>query len=837
MTSTVQSSTEFPASLHEWERLLTNELLCADGGNADPIRSFEITAERLAFFCGYGPDRADHAEDAFRRALVTDPHLIWCLQHGTYRSPGTDAPECMAMLALSLLVDSLLDGEYTGNGEYRTKLRQWLGIEKSFTVLRGIATMWKELVAWLDVRVADGAPFRRLVLPTIPASWTHIGYTRYLSFPTRRDLRFLERQIRRNPKLANDPAGLVRLLDPQIESLSVSVGLKNAFADFRVSLRSGRASVDHRFWGLVEQARRAAGQTMSPLSELRMEFDEDGRRQYKLSSSGSADTFPPDVGAASAATVLLESPNLGPAARRGVFIFQSSGLASWTATSELPAGSGKLHIAVSERHERLARGAVAEFEPSGGWIVTTSSVAPGTVTDILRRLGIRSAQENLRSVGLVDGVHVGTSWLGATRLLPRLEGVAGPVDVRRIGDAINVGLRCVDGAICADATVVGQYVFGDVDGGWSRRATFVEAAEIHGDLGGAAYSQPLHSEWRSIGPGHATAAPDFDVKWDERPYDFQDILEGLYASSRSGIGEGDAIALIDRAVGRRSWDLLRSLVEATFLDERLRLRWRGRTYTLGRPRLEPIRVGNTAGVIASGAIPSRLEADFRSTVALQGGQAFRRCASDLVPPVIGAVDIDAGAVAEALGWSLETTAAAPFGTNGDSLIESAVIGEGYLVGSHWDWTERRFRIDGHAVGPVSLSRLVHPGGRDHDIYRVVGKRTRTFTSRHSAIVDAHAQAGEPMFDHIDGFIRRTSCAGALPIEVARALRLSAVANGGISAAGWQYPASAEHGAWLASLLPGLIAGIAPVAKAVDVGASRRGRGARRAMWIDGSIAA
>lgn len=832
----MQWQTPFPVTLQEWERVLTKALLRADDGNADPIRSFEITPERLAYFCGYGPDRASEAEGAFRRALVSDPHLTWCLQHGTYRSPGTEKPECMAMLALSLLVDSLLDGDYTGTGEYRSKLRQWLGIDRRFTVLRGIAIMWDELVAWLDARVADGAPFRRLVLPVIPASWTHIGYTRYLSFPTRRDLRFLEKQIRRSPQLASDPVGLVRLLDTEIGSPGVSVGLKSAFADFRVALRSGRASVDHRFWRIVEQAKFDRGEVVPPLVDLRMEFDEDGRRQYRLGSPGTIDALPGDIGAAVKATSLLGSPNLGPSARRGVLFFKSSGLASWIATGEPPVGNGRYHVAVAMRHERLARGAVAEFAPSGDWLVTNTAVSSGTVTDILKRLGIRNARENLRSFGLVDGVHVGTSWLGCASLLPRLDGVSGPVQVRRLDEASDVGLRCIDGVIVADATVVGRYTFGDTDGGWSRHAAFVAAAEIHSDLSGSAYSKPLHSEWDSVGPMRAAMAREFDAHWDERPYEYQDVLEGLYASARSGIGEGDAIGLIDRVVGARGWGLLRSLVEATFLDERLRQRWRGKTYTLGPPRLEGVQVGGADAVIVSGAVPSRMEADFRTTVALQGGKSFRRGTSHLVPPVIGATDIDARALAAALGWSFETVSSRPDGTIGESLAETSVIGESYLVGSAWDWNLTRFRADGEAGGPPALTRLMHPGGRDHDLYRVVGKRTRTFTSRNAAILDAHAQASRSMFTIADGQIRRTSREGSLPIEIARALRLTNVSNGGLSADGWQYAVDEQAVPWLASMMPGIIAGIA-ANPGSDADAWRRGRGARRPLWIDGRLAA
>ena len=137
---------------------------------------------------------------------------------------------------------------------------------------------------------------------------------------------------------------------------------------------------------------------------------------------------------------------------------------------------------------------------------------------------------------------------------------------------------------------------------------------------------------------------------------------------------------------------------------------------------------------------------------------------------------------------------------------------------------------------MTLSRLVHPGGRDHDLYRVVGSRTRTFTSRYSAILDAHAQAGIPMFERIDGEVRRLTLEGAFPIEIARALRRVALSNGGACSEGWAYQVSVRDEAWLAALLPGLIYGMSAAETHAPCGLSRRGRGARRAMWIDASIA-
>ena len=329
-----------------------------------------------------------------------------------------------------------------------------------------------------------------------------------------------------------------------------------------------------------------------------------------------------------------------------------------------------------------------------------------------------------------------------------------------------------------------------------------------------------------------------EVKWDDRSYPYQDLLEGLYARGRSGLGEGDAIALIDRVAGRRSWDVLRTLVEATVLDERLRLRWRGRTFTLGLPRLQIVSIGGSAVAVMSGAMPSRLEADFRATAKLHGGNPFRRIGADLAPPLIGVVDVDADALAAALGWPMAEPASLPDGTIANRLPETSVAGNNYLVASCWDWKLGRFRVGQHGENAVKLVRLVHPGGRDHDLYRVSGAQVRTFTSRHTAIADAHRQAGRPLFHRSGGEIRRVVLEGALPIEISRALRMRVLVNGGVTEDGWSYRLRQRDETWLASLLPGLVDGIASPTGGVGSGSGhRRGRGTRRAMWIDGGIAA
>lgn len=833
MTDSPQQS-QYPTTLQEWEVVLTHALLRADYAAINPIRSFEITPETLAQHCGLNSEHARGAEAAFRSALRADPYLHPSLQNGTARKPTDQVPNCISYLALSLLVDSLLDGAYAGKGQYREKLAQWLGINRSFTKLSGIAAMWEELVKWLDGRIAVGDRFRPLILPEPPKSWTHIGYTRYLSFPARRDIEVLRKLIEKSPSAAEDAWKLVLLLDPLVGSNSVSFGMKAAFQDFRRALRAGTAFADHRFWQLVLRAKALTGHAQFPAVSLQMEFDEDSRKHYRLTVSGSSDEEVGDIGSAATNKRLLASPNLGPPARLGIIIFRSSGLAAWTALAEPPNGVGPFHIAVADHHLRCINGTHTAFERSGSWQVTTQPVSGNTLYDILKNLGLISKMR-VRSIVLADGVRVGSSWLGLPRYLPVIEGAEGDVDVSAVSNG-NCELSCANGALFASSPINGEFIIGDEAGHWSRKISFLSKAEVHAQLDGASYKLPEQKEWHLL-PGRAVRSGTLQPDWDETVYRHQDMLEAVYASARVGISEGALISLIDRAARSRAWDLLRTLQESTFLDGRPRVRWRGRAFTLGHPTLGEIEINGQPGVLVSGAVPSTLELDFRQTVELHGGRPFRHLpATSLAPPLLGAIGLSATALAGVLGWSVEPLPTLPCGSAANRLIETTVLGEHYILASQWDWAAARFRVGEVPNGPVSLVRLVHPGGRDHDIYRVTGSNCRSFNSRHAAIVEAYQQAGMPLFRFEEVGLGRITAEGSLPLEIARALRVRALANGGASDGGWTYFVGKRDIGWLNELLPGLIQG-APGKMVSPTLIHRRGRGTRRPLWNKGAIEA
>jgi hypothetical protein len=828
----------FPTTLDEWERILTRSLLHGEDGNADAIRSFEVTPETLAAACGQGTQQATAAERAFRRALKSDRLLNHKLQYGVELSKDPDVPQCMAVLALTLLIDTLIDGDYEDTGAFRAKLALWLHVDHSFANLQGVALMWERLVVWLNRRVAAGASFRRLVLPDIPSAWTHIGYTRYLSFPTRRDRRFLARTLTDHPEFKSDASALIRWMDLMIQTASVSYGLRTAFADFRRLFRAGGASVDHRFWRLVASAKASTAKMPPAWVDCWMEFDEDGHRSFRLrSSNGSAHELARDFVSVAQSPAVLKSPNLGPAIRRGVLFFRSSGLARWTASGETPTGHALFHFATLDRHYRLAANLTTRFRESGGWLVTIHPISATTILDFLNRLGIHGSAEQLRTIRLVDGVRVGSAWLGLPRYLPRIEGSTGSIQITPVfQSASSAAPTLVDDALCSPDVVEGAFMLIDTLAEWSQRAAFTPCADVHVSSGTNRALTPIAQEWRC---GRLRQHSPITLQipaWDPHPFPLQDLLEALYASGRSGIGEGDAIALIQRAESARSWEVLRTLQESTFVDAHFRERWRGRDLTLAQPTLTEMQCDGQPIVVASGAIPLRLEKDFRETVTLQGGQAFRHIRiGSLAPPLLGAVDVEPHALAAALGWTV--TAAGPLldGRADDRLCETSVIGAHYTVASTWDWSVNRFRAGMRASRTPSLTRYIHPDGRDHDLYRVQGRQCRTFLSRHAAIIDLHAQAHTPMFRYQNGLLTRIPNDGALPVELARELRLKSLQNGGACDIGWSYCLPVRDAQWVASLLGDLILFDGTNLRRDETAMHRRGRGRRRALWSNGAL--
>jgi hypothetical protein len=111
-------------------------------------------------------------------------------------------------------------------------------------------------------------------------------------------------------------------------------------------------------------------------------------------------------------------------------------------------------------------------------------------------------------------------------------------------------------------------------------------------------------------------------------------------------------------------------------------------------------------------------------------------------------------------------------------------------------------------------------------------------TRAAAIVHAYVIAKRAMFRFDGEALVRLTRDGALPLELAAALRLRTLANPGVGEEGYSYPCSPADALWLAGLAPGLIEGVIATAanrSATPWPLALRGRGARRAQWIQGEL--
>lgn len=842
-----------PSTFAEWETVLLDRFLrIASNGDASPLRSFEVTAETLAGAAGIEKSSSGVAEAALRNALRADPLLWDALRVGRHRPATSNVPNCFTYLAMTLFIDTLLEGEYAGQGQFRDRLRSWLGTSRHMMQLSGVASMWRALAAWLDERVQAGDPLRRLVLPP-PRTWTQIGHTRRLSFPTRGDVRFLERALLKYGRGTSDPPGLIRALEVTIQQGRPSWGMETAFAEFRTAFRAGEASRDHRFWRLVLRSSR------QPLVDQRIEavfelsFEEDNERLFMLGAPDANRmlSVAADIGTAMRSALVTASANLANAATRGILFFQQVGVARWRAQAHPPAGGTAIHLALASRHAPRAQGALISLERSGDWFLTRVPVGSTTLEDVLTRLQLSGLnREQLIDIGLSDGARVGPCWLGRPPFLPRIDAGQLQTSVTRVGgQGSGAQITIRDGTFTSTETVEGVYEVsarGASDGndpGWSRRIKFVPEAVPHAELAGIAYEEPLVREWLATVPACLRSSAPKALAWSDEPPALADLLEALYACGSSGLSEAEVLDLAIRQIDgeTNAWSVLRSIQEAGFIEARHRAKWRGRVWTLRQPALM-IYQAASGTVFADGALCAALEREFREVAAGAGGQPFRRLgASRWAPPVVGATQVDAQALADRLGWQLITALEPALRPGG--LETSALIGEHHLLASSWDWQRGHFVTGPVPPCDVSLTRWVHPGGRDHDIYRI--KSTSHMSShmtRTAAILMAHIVARMPLFRFDDDALIRTTSEGHLPLEFARWLRLASLSGGGeLDQGGYGYSMGGISPRLIEKALPHCVTNLPCLAVArsdTDVlMAARRSRGRMRVIWVDGTLKA
>jgi hypothetical protein len=781
----------------EWERALCRRFLSAEGDDAGPIRSFELTPATLsASRPGLFLDD-NSAVASFRNAMRFED-ICSAVEHAEYRRLDEEGlPGCFTYLALTLYVDSLMEEDAGNEGAFRAKLASFLDADRSFSNLSGIAKMWVELQSWLEARAGKDGSYRQLVLPNA-GGWKQIGYTARLSFPSRRDKGFLRRFLQKYRDPLASPAAFIANFRNEVASPNASFALKQAFEEFRTQFLSGRrALAGHRFWSFVQAVARGAEASRQPVQlifDIARDQDETWMASLYISASERANREQfNDLGSAVEKAGAIAAHELITPVDRGFLVFRQIANATWRATSDVSACRGRVIVGLSSSARLQIAARLGPLEQSGTWFLTREPVSVGKVEEAARLLGMKVERPDfIVPITISDGVRTGGFWLGRAPFLPQIstddaDALCVSAESGAIGTVCCASVERASGVfrLLAAGPVDGNYLISpaasDAGAGrlWSRRVRFVADALVHDAPGFAGPASPL-VEWDGeVSPPQTVL--EFEPSWDETRTPADDLVEAVYAGGRSGWNEMDVVSLVRTGLGERvnPWDLLRSLQEAGCIEPVLRAQWRGRVWNLGRPALTTFESKLGPVVVLNGCIGAALATDFRTAAKAAGARPFRRRGvSDFAPTLFGCLDADAKGLAQVLGWPIRNDPMRAGGRLAFRRTERRL--ELYKLSHRWSWSAGRFiEASGRSAGPVSLERWIHRGGRDHDVYVVVdGSQTWHLMSRPAAVVLAHSLAGTPLFELASGMLRRIGREGALPDVLAAVSRIRHLANAG-----------------------------------------------------------
>jgi hypothetical protein len=834
---------DLPTGLSDWEEALTRRFLTAAGEGVGPIRSFDISPETLALAAGADVSAASQAVAAFKKALLANRFALYAaLEDGAFnRKLAADCPGCFAYLALTIFVDSQIDGDDAdGSEQFRPKLAAFLGGDRSFSKLSGVAIMWRSLREWLARQVKAGKPFRKLVLPD-DDGWVQIGYSVRLSFPSRRDHSFLGHFFDQHPGITTDERAMLGSLRNLVERSGASKGLHDAFDEFHQAYLGGqRTLADHRFWKFVLSVAAARNLDLPADVSLEIYPDEDGLLQFKIDVAGKSDgrSVHSTLQSAMEAVGKLGASNLRKVAEAGYVVFKRVGTARWSAVPRFSDCRGEVKVGLCRRLTAAVGSKLGRLRASGDWSLTVEPVLIAKVENALHRLLAKGEMPPIISgVTVTGGVRTGHHWLGRRTVLPKIETDLGAPTINAESEPDAPPLTCKEiepnlYAIEARRPLAGAY---ELRGSptTATRLQFVADAFVHD-------ARPPSNvvdipEWNdALDLRSRVAEPP--QGWDEVPEPLDDLLEAIYAGGSGGWSEADLIPLLERVLPAQinPWDFLRSLQDASVLKAFLRARFRGRSWALGSVALVPLRSRSEEFVLVDGCVPALLLRDFRQTVRALGGWTFRRMTSPWSVPLIGAVGVTIDKLNERLDWP--TKQATMPGCRPAAFDDAPHRRlDAYRQEYEWSWDAGRFTLGG-SPSPVRLARWVHVGERDHDVYVVSGsKQERRFVSRCSAIVHAHMSAGRAMYRFDAARLVRLGRDGFLPDRISQWLRYMNLDNAGPAPSGvYGYAADQNQATTVAALMPGAVdAGTALRASWDAVASARRSGFAERLVFTDG----
>ncbi|UMR31991.1 hypothetical protein MJ904_07390 [Massilia sp. MB5] len=841
-----------PSTLNEWERVLVKYFLAiGKDGDCSDIHAFEVTSKTLTAACGLEYDQESEVERAFHKVLVSDPLLEHVLQQGFHIRKTQELPGCFIYLTLTLFIDGLLDEHQSVNGAFRKKLASWLGIDRSFNDLKGVAAMWQALAVWLNERIDAGGAFRRLILPH-PGGWKQIGHTRRLSFPTRHDFRMVEKFVSENDVDLDNPTALL-IAFPRLLN-DVSLGLNDAFEDFRHSYYARRRAIaDHRFWCLILRIRKAATAERRQHAILEMTFNDYQEPEFHLLSNPVVEKRSyAALGAALADTSITSSWNLGAAIKRGFLFFRQVGMGRWQAETNLARCNARVFVGLASKIENVMGLRLGRLTGKSPWRITEEPKPISIVeTAFVQARLLIDSDDSIFRPSVTDGIRVNGRWLGLPRFLPSID--ADSSDLTIVSEAENsspVNTISVGNVmqLSSDQPLSGIYDIepelhtGEGSLPWRLRLEFTPHAFRHTSLDCARQKLNLLRDWRDVGEEPAICDGSQALICESGSPAVAWLLEAVYADGRSGWDEADLVSLVRRSdpeFENDPWTVLHLLQDGGIIEPRLRQGWKGRVWTLATPRvIRAVSEGREVALL-EGALCSKFIEDFTLAVEGLGGTSFQRQGHiRWAVPVIGAINVSPALLAERLGLPLckeiDSTGKVPL-----ALARTERQAEHYIISSTWCWSAKRFVSGKTSEGSVRLTRRSHRLGTDHDVFCVEhAGRSFNYLSRCAAIIHAHALAGVALFKFREDRIERIAQDGALPDVLAATLRRRCLRAAGVDAGAYSYPATEADARWVSSMLSGCVADVeisTPQATGELLSAVRRSGGRLRARWEGGEL--
>ncbi|WP_307746645.1 hypothetical protein [uncultured Pantoea sp.] len=844
-----------PVTPDGWEsKLIDYFLRFGPDGDAQDIRWFEVSPSTLAAAFADSGVGADEIEKAFQACMSRIPDLPLRLESGMMERSNDKSPGYFTYLVMTLLISSQFDAQEESN-DFRLKLQNWLQTGHSYQNLAGVNAMWEALAGWLEQRIQKEEPYRRLILPEIPPSWSHIGYTLRLAFPGKTDLRLMTRVLMNHPQAVSSPRLLIDYFQFAIQKENASYAMSQAFNEFKSAWFAGRRTLaDMPFWRLRQRAMAQFPdvEMRKAIIDMRVDFD-DSRCYFSSSDENNDSVFAPSLSEALISASAGHSENLGKAMQIGLIFFHQVGHGRWRAIAVPDKCSSQFYIALSCKHSTRISKYLDDAVIEGDWILTRRPQSRHLAMDILRvmKTSSDSPDEQITRPLIYDGIKVPGGWLGLPAFLPFIKSDARNYRVYALGkNCAKIDVKKIDGQLISSMPLNGEFIIEpelEADKKmplWRRRVRFFDRAVPHPAPGESAkYHLERLIEWKISQLKTPVFRAESPLLMEDGDVRCEHLLEAIYATGTNGWEEVELVSLLQRvADGISIWHLLRCLHDAGLIEPRLRQSWKGRVWTLVKPSLFHIRYGKSSLVIVEGAICARLIDDFQKAVSELGGKYFRRGGVSVwSPPVFGAEIDDPVTLSRIMEWPLVE---APLKSDMMPLafMSTLCTAELHVQAATWDWNSGRFLPHVDSDGETTrLTRHVHPGGRDHDVYRVVTHRkTEFFLSRTAAIIAANVDARRPMFRKIadNRFICITNDCG-LPDALATGLRRNLLRNGGPTEAGYAYPLDDISFRWLNQLLPGCFYSLSSDddnSASQLVSAARHSGGKMRLQWRNGLLA-